>query len=247
MHAVIVTHVVSGDNPEFDGSAMLSGDCGFFRIQQISGVPMVYKIIRSTALVAVLGFQVSAQAQATAVNTAAKSELVAKILQLQRPAIEGIATVLAQQPAQQMMQGASVALQSRIAPEKRDAVAKEIQADLKKYADEVVPLVREKAIKMAPTTIGTLLEEKFTEDELRQLIAIMESPVNKKFSQMNGELQKSLGEKLVAETRSIVEPKVKALDATIGKRLGLTPPPAQGAGPGPAGTVPAPAKPASAK
>ena len=93
---------------------------------------MVYKIIRSTALVAVLGFQVSVQAQATAVNTAAKSELVAKILQLQRPAIEGIATVLAQQPAQQMMQGASVALQSRIAPEKRDAVAKEIQADLKK-------------------------------------------------------------------------------------------------------------------
>ena len=209
---------------------------------------MVNKTILSIALFALFGLNGAAQAQ-SAVNSAAKNELVTKILQLQRPAIEGIATVLAQQPAQQMMQGASVALQTRVAPEKREAVAKEIQADLKKYADEVVPLLRERAVKMAPTTIGTLLEEKFTEDELRQLISIMESPVNKKFSQMNGELQKSLGEKLVADTRSIVEPKVKALDATIGKRLGMTPPPAPGPGPAPTGNgaAPAPAKPASTK
>ena len=207
---------------------------------------MVNKTILSIALFAVFGLNGAAQAQ-SAVNSAAKNELVTKILQLQRPAIEGIATALAQQPAQQMMQGASVALQTRVAPEKREAVAKEIQADLKKYADEVVPLLRERAVKMAPTTIGTLLEEKFTEDELRQLISIMESPVNKKFSQMNGELQKSLGEKLVADTRSIVEPKVKALDATIGKRLGMTPPPAPGPAPTGNGAAPAPARPASTK
>ncbi len=188
------------------------------------------------AAVALLAFGGVAMAQ----SSAAKNELVVKILQLQRPAIEGIATALAQQPAQTMMQGASVALQTRVAPDKREAVAKEIQADLKKYADEAVPMLREKAVKLAPTTIGPLLEEKFTEDELRQLIAIMESPVNKKFSQLNGELQKALGEKLVAETRGVIEPKVKALDLTIGKRLGMTPPPA-------AVAAPAPAKPASGK
>ena len=207
---------------------------------------MFKQTILMTALVAVLVASGVAQAQ-TAVNSAAKNELVVKILQLQRGAIEGIATVLAQQPAQQMMQGASLALQSRVAPDKREAVAKEIQADLKKYVDDVVPLLREKAVKMAPTTIGTLLEEKFTEDELRQLIAIMESPVNKKFSQMNGELQKSLGEKLVADSRSTVEPKLKALEATIAKRLGITPAPAPGSGPTGSGGAPAPAKPASGK
>ena len=207
---------------------------------------MFKQTILMTALVAVLVASGVAHAQ-TAVNSAAKNELVVKILQLQRGAIEGIATVLAQQPAQQMMQGASLALQSRVAPDKREAVAKEIQADLKKYVDDVVPLLREKAVKMAPTTIGTLLEEKFTEDELRQLIAIMESPVNKKFSQMNGELQKSLGEKLVADSRSTVEPKLKALEATIAKRLGITPAPAPGSGPTGSGGAPAPAKPASGK
>ena len=207
---------------------------------------MFKQTILMTALVALLAASGVAQAQ-TAVNSAAKNELVVKILQLQRGAIEGIATVLAQQPAQQMMQGASVALQSRVAPDKREAVAKEIQADLKKNVDDVVPLLREKAVKMAPTTIGTLLEEKFTEDELRQLIAIMESPVNKKFSQMNGELQKSLGEKLVADSRAVVEPKVKALEATIAKRLGITPQGAPGPGPSGSGAAPVPAKPASGK
>ena len=207
---------------------------------------MFKQTILMTALVALLAASGVAQAQ-TAVNSAAKNELVVKILQLQRGAIEGIATVLAQQPAQQMMQGASVALQSRVAPDRREAVAKEIQADLKKYVEDVVPLLREKAVKMAPTTIGTLLEEKFTEDELRQLIAIMESPVNKKFSQMNGELQKSLGEKLVADSRAVVEPKVKALEATIAKRLGITPQGAPGPGPSGSGAAPVPAKPASGK
>ena len=94
---------------------------------------------------------------------------------------------------------------------------------LKKYADDVVPLVRERAVKLAPASIGVLLEEKFSEDELRDLIKIMESPVNKKFAQLNGDMQKTLSEKLVAETRALVAPKVQALEQSVAKRLGITP------------------------
>ena len=172
------------------------------------------------AAVATLSFSSAVFAQA-APSSPAKKELVSKVLLLQQGAIEGIATQLAQQPAAQLMQGASMALQTKVAPEKREAIAKEIQADLKKYVDEAVPLLRANAVKLAPSTIGVLLEDKFTEEELKQLIAIMESPVNRKFAQMNGELQKSLGEKLVAESRGVIEPKIKALDVTIAKRLGL--------------------------
>lgn len=60
--------------------------------------------------------------------------------------------------------------------------------------------MRQQAVKLAPTTIGPLLEEKFNEDELKQPIAFMESPVNRKYLQMGNELQKALGEKLVAQT-----------------------------------------------
>jgi len=153
----------------------------------------------------------------------AKKDLVAKVLTLQQGAIEQAAQALAMQPALQLMQQAGVALQTRVAPDKREAVAKDIQADLKKYADDVGPTVRQQAVKLAPSTVGTLLEQRFTEEELTQLIAIMESPVNRKYQQMGADLQKALTDKLIAETKAGVEPKVKALEQAIVKHLGLPP------------------------
>lgn len=176
--------------------------------------------MKRLVIVALLVVATGVQAQAAPT----KKELVAKVLLLQQPAIEQAAQALAERPAAQLMQQAGLALQSRVAEDKREATAKEIQADVKKYVDEVVPLVRERAVKLAPTTIGTLLEEKFSEDELKQLIAIIESPVNRKFLQLGGEMQKALLDKLVAETQGAVEPKVKALELSIGKRLGLPAP-----------------------
>jgi hypothetical protein len=171
-------------------------------------------------------------------QTAAKKELVAKVLLLQQPAVEQAAQALAERPALQMMQQAGIALQQQVPADKREAVAQDIQAEAKKYADEAVPLVRERAIKLAPSTVGALLEEKFSEDELKQLIAIIESPVNRKFLQLGGEMQKALIDKLVAETQGAVEPKVRALELAIGKRL------AQASGPvAPAGAAPKAAKP----
>lgn len=170
---------------------------------------------------------VSAQA-----TSGKKSELVAKVLTLQQTAIEQTAQVLVERPALQMMQQVSMALQTRVPPEKRDAVAKEIQADLKKYVDEAGPLVRQQAVKLAPSTIGALIEQRFTEEELKQLIAILESPVNRKYQQMGGDLQKALAEKLVNETKAVVEPKFKSLEQAVVKHLGLPPPAAAQAVPG---------------
>jgi hypothetical protein len=176
-------------------------------------------------VVALLALSGIAQAE----SSAAKKELVARVLKLQQPAIEQAAQTLAERPAAQMMQQASQVMQSKVAADKRDAVAKEIDSDLKKYLDEAVPLVRERAVKIAPSTIGALLEEKFSEDELKQLIGIIESPVNRKFMQMGGEMQKALLDKLIAETESTIAPKVKALEQAVGKRLGLPAAPAPAA------------------
>ncbi|MES2879646.1 MAG: hypothetical protein V4713_14625 [Pseudomonadota bacterium] len=173
--------------------------------------------MKKLLIVALLALATGVQAQ----SSVAKKEMVAKILQLQKAGIEQAGQALAEQPAAKMMQQAGLALQTAVASDKREAVAKEIQADVKKYTDEAVPLVRERAVKLAPSTIGALLEEKFTEDELKQLIAIIESPVNLKFIQLGGEMQKVLLEKLVNETRGVIEPKVKVLEQSITKRLGL--------------------------
>ena len=90
-------------------------------------------------------------------------------------------------------------------------------------AQGYVPLVRERAIKIAPATIGPLLEEKFSEDELRQLVLVLEmleSPVSRKFEQLGPSIEKALAEKLDADMRSVIEPKVRALDQAVVAHLG---------------------------
>ena len=67
------------------------------------------------------------------------------------------------------------------------------------------------ALKLAPQTIGAVLEEKLSEDELKQVVAMLESPVNRKYTALLGDMQRALGEKLIAETRTAVDPKVRAL------------------------------------
>jgi len=197
------------------------------------GPGLRWPMLKKTAIT--LSFLLAAVA-AQAQSSPAKKELVGRILKLQQPGIETMARGLVEQPAAELMGTAANALPSRIAKDKQDAVAKEIQGDVQKYLDEAVPLVQGRAVKLAPTTIGTLLEEKFTEDELKQVVAIIESPVYTKFQRLGDDMQKVLVEKLVADTRPTIEPKVRTLEQSVAKRLGVT------AAPQPAR---APAKPAS--
>lgn len=169
-------------------------------------------------IVALLGACFAVQAQ----STPAKKELVGRILKVQQPSIENVAKRLAEEPAMRMLAMAEQAL-PRVAADKQQAVAKEIEADAKKYVDETVPLVRDRAMKLAPTTVGALLEEKFTEEELKQIVGFLENPAVLKFQQLAPEMQKALTDKLVADMRPTVEPKIKALDQSIAKRLGVPP------------------------
>jgi hypothetical protein len=150
-----------------------------------------------------------------------KKELVQKLLLIQRPGIEAVARALAEQPATLVVQNTNRILQVQVPPEKREATAKAADAEVKKYLEEAVPLVRDKAIQLAPTTIGQILEDKFSADELKQLIAWLDSPLNKKFQQLAPELQNALAQKLVADVRPLIEPKIKTMDTNVAKALGL--------------------------
>lgn len=188
-------------------------------------------IVKPSATILALALASGGAFAQVAATSPAKKELVARLLKLQQPGIEQLARNLAEQPAGQLLNQAGMAMQARVPPEKRDAMAKEIGADVKKYAEEAVPLVRDRAIKLAPSTVGKLLEEKFTEEELQQIVATLESPVHTKYMQLSGDMQKVLLEKLVADTRPAIEPKLKALEASIGKRLGIPASPAKPAAP----------------
>lgn len=172
---------------------------------------------KSLLILAIATACVTAQAQ----STPAKKEYVARILKVQQGGIENMARTLAQEPLGPLLDAAGAALQTRVPADKRDAVAKDIQNDARKYAEETTALVRERAVRLAPTTVGPMLEEKFTEDELKQLVAILESPVLAKFNAAGNDIQRTLIEKVVQDTRGQVEPKIRALEETIAKRLGV--------------------------
>ncbi|CAM5795656.1 hypothetical protein [Rhizobacter fulvus] len=196
-----------------------------------------------TALLASAAIAHAQNTAAPASSSPAKKELIQKLMVLQQPGIENVARGLVEQPAAAMIQAAGRALQ-QVPADKREAIGKSIEADVKKYVEETNPMVRERAIKLAPSTIGAALEDKLTEDELKQLIAWLESPVRKKYEQIVPEVQKNFTEKLVAESRPSVEPKLQALEAKVRASLGVPPAAAASGASAPKAATPA-RKPAS--
>jgi hypothetical protein len=163
--------------------------------------------------------------------SAAKKELVAKVLTLQQPVYENMAREIVMRPAVQLGQQAGRALQN-VPPDKREATGKGIDADIRKFIDESTPLLRDRAIKAAPTTVGPILEEKMSEDELKQLIAWLDSAAAKKYQQLGGEMQQAMVQKLMSEAGPLLTPKLQALETKVAGSLGI--PPAAPAGSAPA-------------
>jgi hypothetical protein len=188
------------------------------------------------AAFATLTMAATAAAQTpAAAPSAAKKELVARVLRAQQSDIEGVARSLVERPAAQMMQEAGLAIQRlSVPPEKREAMGKSIEAEAKKYVEDALPIVRERAIKLAPTTIGPVLEAKMSEDELKALLAWLDSPAYKKYTSLGAEMRNGFVQQLLREAGPLVEPKAQALDGRIRVILGVAPaqaPAASGAAP----------------
>lgn len=160
-----------------------------------------------------------ASASAPAPSSPAKKELVQRVLKLQQSGIERLATAMTEEPAVVLVERASMMIAANVPKERQEAISKEIQADVQKYLKDTVPQVRKSAQQLAPSTIGAVLESKFSEEELRQVVAVMESPAYAKYQQLSGEMQQTLQARLVDDTRATVEPRVQALEKTLGDRL----------------------------
>lgn len=181
------------------------------------------KRLMCAALLAASGATQAQTPAASAPVSAAKKELVQKVMALQLGDYDGLSRNLVGQSVGRMVPAIQQALQQQVPPEKRESVGKAIDADIKKYVDESTPVVRAAAIKAAPSTIGAALEEKFSEDELKQLAAWLDSPVNKKFQQIGPEMQNNFMQRIVADVRPALEPKTQSLEQKIRSELGAPP------------------------
>lgn len=191
-------------------------------------------------LIAGLSVALCVALQTSPVQAQTKKELVGRILILQQPSVEALARSLAERPALELAAEARQFI-VKVPEDKREAVVKAIDAELKKYVDEAVPVVRDKAIALSPTVLGAELETHFNEAELKQLLNWFESPVIKRYNQLVPGIQQALTEKLVNDTRGQIEPKVRGLQSAMAKHLGLPPPGAAPAASSPAGPGASPA------
>lgn len=148
-----------------------------------------------------------------------KKELVQKLMAVQQASLESTAKGLAETPARQLVAAAQPILAQAVPPEKREATAKALDVEIKKYLDAALPVVRTVTIKASQTIVGPMFEEKFSEDELRQLVTMLDSPVLKKYQTLLPELSKSLIDKVVEDARPQVDPKLQATQEAIRKIL----------------------------
>ena len=148
-----------------------------------------------------------------------KKELVQKILASQQTALDDMARNVAEQPARQLAGGARSIIVQAVPEDKREATAKQVDAEIRKYLDAATPIVRASATKLSQSAIGPLFEERFSEDELKQLIGMLESPILKKYQGMLPELSNMLLEKVVTDARPQVTPKLRSAEANIRKIL----------------------------
>lgn len=148
-----------------------------------------------------------------------KKELVQKILTLQQSGLDDLSKTVAEQPARQLVGTVRQILAQAVPEDKREATAKQIDVEVKKYMDAATPILRTTATKMAQSTVGPMIEEKFSEDELKQLVSMLESPTLKKYQGLMPEFTQSLLDKVVNEARPQVTPKVQQLEASVRKIL----------------------------
>ncbi|MET3130940.1 hypothetical protein AAKU55_001198 [Oxalobacteraceae bacterium GrIS 1.11] len=174
-------------------------------------------MLKTRATIMLMALCGATQAAPVATVSPAKQELVRQVLQLWH--IDGIGLSMLQAPVTDAVQQARAMLQGRASVERRDAAMTDVVAEAKKFMETATPTVHGSAEKLIPSTVAPLLAERFSEDELRQMVAILESPVKRKFEAMLPEMQKLLGESVAADTRAVIDPQLQDLKQRIGLRL----------------------------
>ncbi len=157
----------------------------------------------------------------------AKRDLAIRIITAQDgPEMNRMTEQLAASATQQLVGKWNPALGTMPA-DKRQKAAASLDAELRKFNDDTFKLINAQAIKMRSDSLAASYIERFSEDELKQLLALMEAPVFKKYQTLAPELGNDYIKGIVDGTRTAVESRGKAFDTAAAKIVGIPPTSAQ--------------------
>jgi hypothetical protein len=175
-----------------------------------------------TAL-AIAGLACSAAVHA---QTDPKTELAKKVVALQQgPELDRLVGQLAGSTAQELIMKWGPQLEANVPKAKQKKASEDLNAELKKYADDASQLIGKQVGKVSTESLVPAYAERFTLEELQQIAAFFESPAIKKYQATAPELGNVFVQKLVEASRTDVVARIKQFDEAAVKIVGTTPAP----------------------
>ena len=178
----------------------------------------IRRTLHTLAFTALLASASLACAQSAPAVDADKQKLIDQILTLWHP--ENSVVIAVQRPAAEALEKSKIALQqARLPQPKQDAALKDIATDVQKYIDTVTPLSASSARKNLQTTIAPLLAQNFSADELKQLLALLQSPVKARFEKLIPQADQAVGKKVEDEAGPEINKNIQAMTQAVGTKL----------------------------
>ena len=169
------------------------------------------------ALGAGLGCMAHANAEGMNGVPPAKQALVQRVLD--KMGLESVGLQMLQTPVADMLRQSRVVVQSRVPADKQDALMKDITAEATKFVEQEAPALRTSTHAIVQSSVAPLLAQKFSEDELKQLAGILESPVLAKFETIVPEMKRAVGENVARAQGAQIQPKMTELQNRVGLKL----------------------------
>jgi len=178
------------------------------------------KTLIATLAIASLALSAAVNAQ----TADPKLEWATRAVALQQgPELERLVGQLADSATQNILQNWGPKLQSNVAPAKMEQAKEGLNAELKKYFDDVSKTINGKVGKVSSSALIPAYMERFSLDELKQIVAFFESPAIQKYQSAAPELGSLFVKQLIEETNADVMARTRQFDDAATKIVGAGP------------------------
>ena len=151
-----------------------------------------------------------------------KLEWATKVVALQQgPELDRLVNQLADSAAQDVLQAWAPRLQSNVPKERMEQARNSLNAELKTYFDDVFKTISAKTGRVSSDALVPVYMQKFSLEELKQLVGFFESPAVKKYQAAAPELGNVFVQQLIEATRTDVVARGKQFDEAAVKIVGI--------------------------
>ena len=173
-------------------------------------------------LLAFAGLALSVTAQAQTADS--KLEWATKAVAVQQgPELDRLISQLAESSSQDVVQSWGVKMRANVPDAQLEKAAQSLNVELKKYNDDVSKIIKSKVNKASADSLIPVYMERFSLDELKQLVAFFESPAVKKYQAVAPAFGNAFVNQLIMETRADVAVRARQFDESAIKIVGTTP------------------------